>query len=135
MKAYGPPTLESTSAIYCLSSLETLLGCLLPPALTLLSPHTPADPYSPHTHPGGLTQNVEGGQHLKNDVLTSCGQQDGEPGTGPLCLHRGCQPPFDLTGFQPVPDSAEDFMLAFLLILELSKVTDEDDKGTIRAAP
>ena len=37
--------------------------------------------------------------------------------------------------FQLCPDFAEEAMLAFLLILELFKATDEDDEGTIGVAP
>lgn len=99
-----------------------------------LSTH-PSRPIPTPPRPGRLTQSIEGGQHVERDALLFCGQPDGEATAGPLDLHLGCQLPFELTSSQALPDFAEDFMSPFLLILEVFKVADEEDKGAIGVAP
>ena len=106
----------------------------LPLSLVLFSQHTSADQCPPHAQEQ-LTQRVVRRQHLKSDSLPLCGQLEGEPSVEPLDLHSGRQLHCELTVFQTLPDLTEDFILVFLLILELLKVTDKDDDGPIRAAP
>lgn len=127
------PTLEHSSGIYLISSLEDPHGCLPPLSLALLPQHTPPDQCPPH--PGALTQSVVSREHLKSDALPFCGQLEDEPTMEIPDLHSGLQLHCELTGFQPLPDLAEDFILALFLILKPLKVTHKDDNRTIGVAP